>query len=58
MVGDTHVHEVVGSNPSTGYHLERSFFTISCSQIVMLLQKTENDKQKEAGDGPFQRATI
>ena len=24
----------------------------------MLLQKTENDKQKEAGDGPFQRATI
>ena len=54
----THVQEVVGSNPGTIYWMEMTFFSlICCINCIVLFEKTEN-KQKEAGVGPFKKVTL
>ena len=54
----THVQEVVGSNPGTIYWMEMTFFSlICCINCIVLFEKTEN-KQKEAGVGPFKKQCV
>ena len=48
--GSSHVREVVGSNPSTGYALD--IFHIFCKSCIACL-KGPKINEEEAGAGPF-----
>ena len=50
----THDREVVGSNRSTVYWMEMTFFTlICCKNCIDVCLKRPKINGKEAGDGPF-----
>ena len=44
---ETHVPKVVGSNPSTGYWMAMTFFTlICCKNCIVCMKKTENKRKR------------
>ena len=52
---ETHIPKVVGSNPSAGYWMDMTFFTLICCKNCIVCLKRPKINKKEAGIGSFKK---